>query len=231
MKKNLNPELENNEDVKKVKKQYKKIIKIVLIILAICLVVLLINFIRMYLGFSKIMNANISVDLGDNYKITTYEFGLPVYVYFKDNVKKIVRNQGKDNEFIIYQTENESYGILTKTKKYFDVDLFRKVNEIDLISSMMWDKEYIDLKNFIRVMFTENVKLGKEEYKGKDYITLTIDMIKLWANPENYYVEKELRYGDEIIRVIEKDVVNDEDIKIPNLEQYVKDVNPLKLSR
>lgn len=231
MKKNFNSELENNEEVKKVKRQYKKILKIVLVILAICLVVVLINFIRIYLGFSKIMKANVAVDLGNNYKITTYEFGFPVYVYFKDNVKKTVRNEGKDNEFIIYQTEDTAYGIMPKTKRYFDVELIRSVNESDLIASMMWDRDYIDLKNFVRLMFTESVKLGKEEYNGKDYITLTIDMIKLWANPETYYVEKELRHGEEISRIIEKDVIKDKDLEIPNLEEYVKDVNPLKLPK
>lgn len=231
MKKNLNPELENNEDVKKIKKQYKKIIKIALILLILCLILFLINFIRIYLGFSKILKANVGVNIGDNYKITTYEFGHPVYVYFKDNIKKTVRNEGKDNEFIIYQTENESYGIIPKTKKYFDVNLFRKVNEIDLISSMMWDRENIDLKNFVRVFFTEGVKLGKENYKGKEYITLTIDMIKLWVNSDTYYVEKELRYGEEITRVIEKNVVKENELSIPDLDVFEKDENMLNLSR
>ncbi|MBP3596745.1 MAG: hypothetical protein J6J60_05035 [Clostridia bacterium] len=231
MKKNLNPELENNEEVKKVKKQYKKIIKISLIILVICLGLFLINFIKTYLTFSKIMKSNIAINLGDNYKITTYEVGVPVYVYFKDNVKKTVRNEGKDNEFIIYQTEDKTYGITPKTKRYFDIELRRGVNEIDLISSMMWDKEYLDFKNFVRVMFTESVRIGKEEYNGKDYITLTIGMIKLWVNPETYYVEKELRYGDETLRIIEKDVVKDGDIEIPNLEEYGKDFYPMQLTR
>lgn len=231
MKKNLNPELENNEEVKKVKNQYKKIIKISLMILVICLGLFLINFIKTYLAFSKIMKSNIAINLGDNYKITTYEVGVPVYVYFKDNVKKTVRNEGKDNEFIIYQTEDKAYGITPKTKRYFDIELRRGVNEIDLISSMMWDKEYLDFKNFVRVMFTESVKIGKEEYKEKDYITLTIDMIKLWVNPETYYVEKELRYGDETLRIVEKNVVKDKDIEIPNLEEYGKDVNLMQLPK
>lgn len=221
MKKELDKNIENNEDVKKIKSKYKRIIKSASIILIIILLIFLINFIRTYSEFSKILKTNIAANLGENYKVITYTDGNSVHTYCKNGVKKIIRNIGKPSEIITIQTKDKSYAIAESTKTYWDVQFtHNEVNKIDLISSIFCDEEYLTPKDFIRVMLTEKVKIDKEEYNGKDYIILNIDMIKIWVNPDTYYIEREIRFGEETQRIIEKNVVTDKDVEIPNLEGY-----------
>ena len=221
MKNNFNKELENNEDVKKIKIQYRKLLKIVFIIFLLIFLLFIINFVKTYLEFSKILKANFAVDLGENYKVITNTDGFLTHICYKDGVKKTVRHEGLPNEIIAVQTKDKAYMFSEKNKIYWDIESDKMdISKVDLIYSTYWLKEDITAKNVIRVMLTEGVKIEKESFEGKDYIILKMNMIKIWINPDTYFAEKEIRYGEEIERIIEKDVVTDEDMNIPNMEGY-----------
>lgn len=220
MKKELDKHIENNEEVKKIKSQYKKILNLVFTLLAIIIIIFTINFIRTYSKFYKILKNNIGVDLGDNYKITTYIDGDVIYTYCKNGIIKTVRNIDKVNEIISIQTNEKSYIILEKSKEFWDMpNINREVNKANLMSIMLLEED-ITIKNIVTWMITENISIEKEVYEGKKYIVLNMEMTKLWVNPETYYIEREMNFGQEFKNKIEKNVVTDKDVEIPKLEEY-----------
>jgi len=222
MSENINIKIENNKEVKQIKKKYKKLKDILLIIIFIILVLLIINFIHDFIIFEKVVKNNAFVYLGENYKITSEDNGQERIIYYKDGVRKgITRN--KNNEVVSFN--DIAYLIMHDEKQYYTNDemmLLHGSNDgkENLFMYMGWSEESLDKIDILKTMITSFVRVGKEEYKGKQYITVQMNMYKIWVNPDTYYIEKENLDGQIGEKTIEKNVVTDEDMQVPDLTEY-----------
>lgn len=220
MEKKVNVEVENNEEVKILKSKYKKSKKILLSIILIIVVIVGIKFTRDFIIFEKVMKNNICVYLGDNYKIVSKNGRQEHILYYKDGVRKAVTNSGNNHEVVSFK--DIGYFIMHDEKKYFTSDMSMLAQgSTDGTENILWgSEEELDKLELLKTMITSFAKVRKEEYKGEKYITIQMNMLKLWANPDTYYIEKENVDGQIEERTIEKDVVTDEDMQVPDLTGY-----------
>lgn len=212
MKKNVNQEIENNEEVKKIKNKYKRIFKIFIISIIIVLTVLTIKILYDFNICEKTINANMTSNLGNNYKITRISYANDIiYTYRKDDIFQNIHPNGT------------SLVIVGETAYMFDLGK-KEYQELDWnMSNPLNTAEYeISKKDIFVNYILAGAKIGKEEYKGKEYITMRVDTHKVWINPDTYYIEKEVLSGQVEEKTIEKDVVKDDDILYYHLDEYTK---------
>lgn len=212
MKKELKSEIENNEEVKKIKSKYKKISRIFLIAIIMILIVLTIKILYDFNICVKTINANNTSNLGNNYKITRISYANDItYTYRKDDIFQNIHPNGT----ALVIVGEKAYMFELEKKEYQELDWN--------LSNPLNTSEYEMSKKDIFVNYILNgAKIGKEEYKGKQYITIRVDTHKVWVNPDTYYIEKELLSGQVEEKTIEKNVVKDEDILFYNLDEYTK---------
>ena len=222
MLKKKSKDVENHEEVKVIKKQYKKMRNIILICLSIFIILFAIKFLHDFVIIHKVLKVNYA-DLGDNYKITFYENQLqtPRYIYYKDGITKYLLPNAPSN--IVITKDGYLYVIQTEKKTYTKFENVLGNSKGVSLSYMSFGVD-MDIQHILQFMILERCKVSKEEYKNQNYITLQFGMYKMWINPTTYYVEKEIFSGQVTEKVIEKNVVTEEDIKMPNLEGYTESV-------
>lgn len=219
--------INNQEELEKVKKQYNnyiKIIKIICVIILIVLGIILIKNIYRFVIVNKIVNANVCVDLGDNYKVTFYdiETNQKNYIlYYKNNIKK-----ENTEDCQTFYTPKGMYVFFETNKVYSfnsdDVFILMSSLKNNFLTSEMFADERILKLNVIKSMMNKKYKIGKEEFQGEEYVTLDRGYYKYWLEKENYIL-KFKKTADKIEKIeIEKNVVTDEDIALPNLNEYEK---------
>lgn len=217
----------NKEELEKIKKKYKKIRNIVLTLILIIVVPIVLNITyktiivkRMYTVIGKTL-------LSKNYKMTQeFENSGTLESYIKDGKNKTVFRHKDDVTMISYNIEDTSYTFMENPKEgiknYYKRELplnYEETSEEEMLESMGCNKKgKFKISNALKIVLASKIKISNEEYKGtKCY--------KIKNDGEKYYslVDKktfEVIYQNEGERKIEYDVVTDEDMKLPNLEEY-----------
>lgn len=211
------------EKVKKEYSKYMKIIKTIIIILLIIATILLGRTIYKFCILNKIVDKNVCMDLGDNYKITTYnELDNSIFLtqYYKNNMKRSTSKDGEEN----YISNDTMYLIVPRDMEYSII----KSEGINLMynkkESLLFGTVYED-ENFQKKSSLKNgmkYKLSSEEYNNENYMTLELGRYKYYIDKEDFII-KYKKDGNEFYRYeIEKNIVTDEEVAIPNLSGYTK---------
>ena len=215
--------MENNkEKLKKLESQYNKYIKIIKYILLIALFIFLILAIRFMFIFS-ILNKSIQIEEAPSSTINmkkTYSFIYPDfpenntgYIYYcKDGVivmkAGFVETYSIDNTYYsFYPTSDpKTYSIheLSSSETWEDLSFFKKIIVIAVRTSSY---------------FTANI--SHEKLNGKKCIVFTINDEKAYYDEQTSLHVRTVSKNSIVDIKYEFDVVTDEDIKLPNLNEYI----------
>lgn len=226
--KNEEEKMKNIEELSNVKKKYTKIRNIIIILIFILILFGIIYYSWKYIVLSKILRANYSVNLGTNYKITEYineNIENPTITYYKDGVC-VTGSFWDENKSYFYLDDDNKYYIQERDgyKSYRKINVYENYDPEKIFlfnfQNLLSEPKEIQVKDVLNYTFKTNIIIGKEEYRGKEYITLQNGMEKLYSNPENYYIEKQLYQGQVNERIIEKGVVTTE-TELPDLSTYI----------
>lgn len=226
--------IKNIEELSKAKKKYTKIRNIIIILILVLILYGIVFYSRKYIVLSKILRANYSANLGTNYKITEYINGdieNPTITYYKDGVC-VIGTFWDENKSYFYLDDDNKYYIQEREgyKSYKKINVYENYDPEKIFlfnfQNLLSEPKEITTKDILNYTFTVNVKIDKEEYRGKEYITLQSGMEKLYSNPENYYIEKRLYQGQVNERIIEKGVVTTE-TELPDLSTYIDETSNL----
>lgn len=232
--KNEEEKMKNIEELSNVKKKYTKIRNIIIILIFILILFGIIYYSWKYIVLSKILRANYSVNLGTNYKITEYINGNienHTITYYKDGVC-VTGTFWDENKSYFYLDDDNKYYIQERDgyKSYRKINVYENYDPEKIFlfnfQNLLSEPKEIQVKDVLNYTFKTNIIIGKEEYRGKEYITLQNGMEKLYSNPENYYIEKQLYQGQVNERIIEKGVVTTE-TELPDLSTYIDETSNL----
>lgn len=209
------------EELKKLESQYNnymKIIKIILLVVLFVSLILAIRFIYVFSIANKIIHAN-NVDIRDKNVKMTYSFSFvdnpegnssTVY-YCKDGITVM-----DVSFFKMYSIDGKSYSFsLNSDKKTYSVSEYVQSSWEDL----SFFKKVAIIAFHANSYFTSNI--GYEELNGEKCIVFTDEYKKVYYNAKTF-----LRVRDDNSNSItdikyEFDVVTDEDVKLPDLSEYV----------
>lgn len=217
--------MENNkEELKKLESQYNRYMKIIKIILLIVLFVVLILATRFFYIFS-IMSKSIKTeyaDLADKNMKKTYSYTYPDYpeenidciYYCKDGITvmetSFFRNYIIDNKIYNFYplAEEKTYSVHdnAQVETWEDLSFFKKIAVIAVKTSSY---------------FTSNI--SHEELNGQKCIVFTEENEKVYYDAKTCLHIRTLSSNSIIDIKYEFDVVTDEDIKLPDLSEYVLD--------
>lgn len=210
------------EELKKLESQYNnymKIIKIILLVVLFVALILATRFIYVFSIANKIIHANI-VDIRDKNVKMTYSFSFvdnpegnsSTIYYYKDGITVM-----EVSFFKMYSIDGKNYSFsLNSDKKSYSVS--------DYVQSDSWE----DLSFFKKVAiiavrassyFTADI--GYEELNGEKCIVFTDENNKVYYNAETFLQVRDDNSNSITDIKYEFDVVTDEDIKLPDLSEYV----------
>lgn len=207
-----------DEEVKIVKSKYKKMRRIILLIILLIILAYVGNLVITTLRIQHVLQSNVGIDLGNNYKITRYDNGNINTVYYKNGIFSNVFANGK---YGMYKKNNEVFQVMYESKQYKKIDFgnfFDNSTSVNLLNYLGIEKEYLSsLKNMLVFVYQANVKFSSEVIDNQKYFVIEMKAFgeKLWVNADTYLIEKENMDGQIIEQKIEKNVVTDEDIKAP----------------
>ncbi len=209
----------SEEEVKIIKSKYKKMRLTILLILLTILLFSIGNLLITALQVQNILQKNVAVDLGNNYKLTrTYDNRNTNITYYKDGIYHCVFS---DHKYGLYRKDNEIYNVMYETKEYQKSDLedlFVYPSYVNLLNYLSVSKEFVgSLKDIMLFVCQDNVKLHSEVINNQNYLVTEIKASgsKWWVNTNTYLVEKEEHQGHIVEQKVEKNVVTDDDIKAP----------------
>lgn len=216
---------EEKNNLKNDKKKDNKVLRIVLkiffliavavVIISVCILTYKVIIVK------KIMDNNVDVYLGNNYKIIknrTYNNGseLDEILYYKDGkIKHVVGGKTraiKDGEYLYMISEEEkSYYVLSNDGSAF----FTYSENANLLLNWLVDKNdidsYFDVLKFVAL---GGINIKNEVVDGKEYIVMgdkNNDSINQYINKETYLIEM----GAGNTQKVEIGTVVDEDFVMP----------------
>ena len=209
------------DETKKNNKILKKVLTILLFVVILIVIVAIGMFSYKVIVVKKIMDNNVDVYLGNNYKIIknrTYNNGseLDEILYYKDgNVKHVVGGKTraiKDGEYLYMISEEEkSYYALSNDGSAF----FTYSENANLLLNWLVDKNdvdsYFDVLKFVAL---GGINIKKEVVDGKEYIVMgdkNNDSMNQYINKETYLIEM----GAGNTQKVEIGTVVDEDFVMP----------------
>lgn len=221
----------------------KMLLKIILLIICIALVIFLGFVGYRYSIFSKLYNNNVKEELGNNYRITTLLNGEILYTsYYKDGVEMIIwENDG----FFVWDNGNEAYTIYYDEGKYEPIEpigeSFVNVSESGYGFGSLFNLTYLKSNIILRSfnIIRENIRTG--ELDGKEYYIIKSDpkhamsTSTLWIDKETFFVRKSevmvssdyydgsdtsSLYPRTLEFIVEKNIVTENDVAKPHLENY-----------
>lgn len=213
--------MENNkEELKKLETQYNKymkIIKIILLTILFIFIIFLCRFVYLcYIHYNIIYHANFGA-IKNNCKVTSSTFRpenpedvTSTTYYNKDGLYSMKFS----NNFMLFHVDDKIYHINPFGKTYSVGDY-----EVEAL------EDYSFVKNFSIICilayngFTDTIRY--EKIDNEKYLTISSNNSKAWYNVDTFLLER--REGPTIIEEYsyEFDVVTDEDVKLPDLSEYV----------
>lgn len=220
------------DELEKVKKQYNKyikIIKILIIIFAIIASIILVkNMFKLGIAYKLVQN-NVWMDLGDNYKITVYDEKtneITSTKYFKNNTMRVTDGMTDTITEHFITPDYLEYWIVPEKREYaipsMPVEIVKILynHKASLFSpEAQVASEFLQKKNCIEKIMKH--KLYLEKYNEKQYIVSDVGYNKYYFDLSDFI----LRYktnGNNLSRYeIEKNVVTDEEITLPDISDYI----------
>lgn len=208
----------SDEEVKIIKSKYKKMRLTIFLILLTMFLIYLGNLLITALQLQSILQNNVAVDLGNNYKLTTTYNRKINTTYYKDGICSRVFS---DNTYGLYYKDNEFYNVMYETKEY------QKINSeyypplpynVTLLNYLSVNKEFVaSLKDIMLFVCQDNIKFHTEIINNQKYIVTEIKTsgTTWWVNADTYLVEKEDHQGQIVEQKVEENVVTDENVKAP----------------
>lgn len=215
------------DELDKVKKEYVKYIKIIKLIIFVLVVIAIVLILRTIYKFSiiyKIVENNVWMELGDNYKITTYDENTGKVVgtiYYKNGIKKDIYNGVE-----WYTTSDEEmYWILLEQKEYQVIidDLVHTLRHIAkeslFTTSVAQINEKIQKSGAIKSRMKD--KLSTEIYNNKEFFYIDGGFSRWYVDKDDFLI-KYKKFGKDFYRYeIELNSVTDADVEFPDLTGYI----------
>lgn len=223
------------EELEKIERKYKRLKKSVLIVLLFILIIFIIVTSYKFIILRKVADNNINIEVGDNYKLTRKTEESISTIFVKDGIYKTVNemkgamkiiNVYQDNmwhSFVEVKDSSENNGM----KTYY----YERAQEIKMVLNrtslsgyfiMMYDETMVDAKvssiGILKAILSGNMEIKSTEYNGKDCYKVIHDSNYMIVDKENFTAVND--NGVEI--KLEKGVVTDEDIKMPDINEYTK---------
>ena len=218
-------EVVENEEIKSLKKKYKKLKYSIIIPIVVIVFVILIKFTYNVYVIQNLLRNSVAVDFGDNYKTTTisYQNSKPeeqnkTVIYHKDGIVSTKLQNGK---FGIVKTPEISYQLMYETKEYRKMEgglIIGDTNTASLLNFfMIAENEVEDTMKVAQFIYQARIDVGIEKIDGIKYYVLKFIGFEevFYVNSETYLVDKYSSNDNTFEIKIEKDVVTDEDIKLP----------------
>lgn len=208
----------SEEEVKFVKSKYRKMLLVIIIIPLLILLLYGGNLVITALRLQKVLQNNIDIDFGTNYKLTRNAYGSESTTYYKDGVINHVLVNGKSR---IYGKDNQVYFVFDDKKEYQKVEMngfFDTPACLNLLNYFWIEKDDVSsLKEMILLTYQSGVKFGSESIANQKYITVELKAFseKLWINADTNLIDKENMDGQILEQKVEKNVVTNKDIKAP----------------
>lgn len=216
------------DELEKVKSEYNKyikIIKVLIIIFAIVASIILVkNLFKLGIAY-KIVQNNVWMDLGDNYKITVYDEEtneVTKTTYFKND---IVRENLTSNNIDYFITNDSTLYWIIHDKKEYQIlsEYIYRIIYNPKVSLYSYGEssasETYQKKSCIEKIMKH--KLYIEKYNEKQYIVSDIGYNKFYFDLSDLILRYKTNGNDMNRYEIEKGVVTDEDVTIPELSTYI----------
>lgn len=219
------------DELEKVKSEYNKyikIIKVLIIIFAIVASIILVkNLFKLGIAY-KIVQNNVWMDLGDNYKITVYDEKTNEVTstkYFKNDIVRIVdvfMNETTEHfitpDYIDYWLipGEKEYAISSMPVEIVKIVYNHKANLFSPEAQVL--SEFLQKKNSIEKIMKH--KLYLEKYNEKQYIVSDLGYNKYYFDLSDFILRYKTNGNDMNRYEIEKGVVTDEEVTIPDLSTY-----------
>lgn len=222
-----------NKEAKEIKNKYKKLRNSILCVILVIVIVLLVKFIYNYNIVKKIFENNVNVNLGNNYKITkvtndTYR----QEIYYKDGDIKALYNDNNcmlwiDDTAYICVYDKEEYTVVRNNEtgeSSLPMKPYGGGENVSIMGSIAFYEEDVDsFLDIAKIMIFTNMNVKEEVIDNEElYVLETGVDVKMWFNKENYSLRRELHYGDVSEYKIEKGVVTDKDIKLPQDQGFTE---------
>lgn len=209
------------EDIKKDNKTLRIVLKILFLIAVVVVIFSVCMLVYKVVVVKKIMDNNVDVYLGNNYKIIknrTYNNGSEIdeILYYKDGkVKHVVNGKThaiKEGEYLYMISEDEkSYYALSNDGS----DFFTYSENANLLLYWLVDKNDVDSYfDVLKFVIITGISVNNEEENGKEYLVITFmsDKNNGWyINKDNYFCEKVAQDTQKV----EIGTVKDEDFVMP----------------
>lgn len=214
--------VEAKTEKKKSKSKVGSVIKTIFLFALLLLAIFIVCTFLQWNLVCKIYDANTQIDLGNNYKLTT-EYGgenasTSVKIY-KDGIS--VYQLGETG--FIWTDNQKTYIILTSEKQYFGIENGTPMTDVNSTTvptyEIFADKDKVAL---LQEVLLGKIQIKTEEFEGQDCYIVTSENEKVWANKDSLQIIRDESNGEIVETKIEKDVVTDQDIALPDLTKYTR---------
>lgn len=216
------------DELEKVKNEYGKYIKFIKLIIFVLVIIAIVLILRTIYKFSiiyKVVENNVWMELGDNYKITTYDENTGKVVgtiYYKNGIKKDINNGVE-----WYTTpDEEMYWIILEQKEYQIIidelvhTIRHTAKESLFTTSGAQINEKIQKSGAIKSRMKD--KISTEIYNNKEYFFVDGGYSRWYIDKDDFLV-KYKKFGKDFYRYeIELNSVTDEDVEFPDFSEYTK---------
>ena len=221
--------MENNkEKLDKLKAKYMKVKKPLVILTALFSLVIILYvviFTYKFIVLKKVFTINNQNALGNNFKRTVYTSDniISHTTYYKDGVLRY--NIG--NYLDLYYIENKAYSIntynLTYTVAEIPDDYIPGISLFNLDAVGAGQKSSKSAtQNAFESLFENNLNIKKDFIENKEYLIISTENKDTFIDPNTFLVFKTNYLGTINYQIIEKNIVTDSEINLPNLNLYTK---------
>lgn len=226
MKKGLEMETKKMQHQVDYLKKYKRKILIAKIIISIAIIITCIFLgIKIYqLQFlTQIFEHNINYEIGSNYKLIerSGSEGLTNETVCKDGTGYAKLNNGT----IIWEDNNSKLFINTNERKYFELDKNSPpIGMTDSIITIQTQNLFnIENKNeLIKRVLLNHIDIHEEEYRDRKCYVILYEGEKIWIDKKNLFIIRDDYQGKSTDYTIEINTVTDEEVQLPDLQEYDK---------
>lgn len=223
------------EELEKVERKYKRLRKSVLIVLLLIIIIFLVTTSYKFVILRKVADNNINVEVGDNYKIIRTTKDSVSTTFVKDGILKTV-NKMSGAMTITNVLMNNTWHSFVEVKETPENDeiktyYYERAQETNVVLNrtnlneyfiMMYDEQMAEAKvsswGILQAILAGGIEIKSTEYNGKDCYKVIHDSHYMIVDKDNFTAVND--NGVEI--KLEKNVVTDEDIKMPDKNEYNK---------
>lgn len=214
----------SNKQIDYLKKYRRKIVLLKFLIISVIAFVLIFFGTRVYQFdiISTIYSHNVEYDVGNNYKLTQRDgrTGAITEIFYKDGISYLKLN----DKGSFWENDTTKYMILENENKYLIVDKNSPPSGLDSkINLGTYGLFNIDnKKDLLKLILTKGIDIHDEKYGDYNCYVIIFEGEKLWVDKETLFIIRDDYEGQTIEYKVEANVVTNEDVKLPSLENYTK---------